>query len=194
MITIGHSSPGGDVNRRGIALLATVACVTFATGSAAVAATANAATTEAPSAAKAAESSGRWTAAVPVPGLAALNVGHDATLSDIACASTGNCAAGGSYTDRAGHLQAWIASEVRGRWHAAQEVPGTAKLDTGSYAAVNLIACPALDRCLAVGVTDDKSETQSAFVATEAANGTWTAARPARPPSAPSMAPAGARR
>jgi hypothetical protein len=165
------------VNRRGTAVLA-VACLALAVGAGAAAVAANAATIEVSSAAKAAASSGHWTAPVPVPGLAALNVGLNAGLNDIACATGGNCAAGGTYTDKAGDTQAWIASEVGGRWHSAQEVPGTAALNTGGNATVNLVACLAPGRCLAVGETSDAAHTQSAFVATEASNGTWAQARP----------------
>ena len=74
---------------------------------------------------------GQWTAAAPVPGLAPLNVGKVAELNDIACASGGNCAAGGSFTATNGVVQAWIASEVNGTWHPAEEVPGTAAMNWG---------------------------------------------------------------
>jgi hypothetical protein len=165
------------VNRRGTALItAAAACLALAAGSAAAAA--NAATAEASSTAQATASSGHWTAAVPVPGLAALNVGQNAALNDIACASGGNCAAGGTYTDKAGDSQAWIASEVGGRWHPAQEVPGTAALNAGGNAAVNLIACLSPGHCLAVGETANAAHTHSAFVATEASDGTWSTATP----------------
>jgi hypothetical protein len=165
------------VNRRGTALIAAAAaCLALAAGAAAAAA--NAATAEASSTAQATASSGHWTAAVPVPGLAALNVGQNAGLNDIACASGGNCAAGGSYTDKAGDSQAWIASEVGGRWHPAQQVPGTAALNAGGDAAVNLVACLAPGRCLAVGETANADHAESAFVATEASNGSWSTATP----------------
>jgi hypothetical protein len=68
---------------------------------------------------------GQWTAAAPVPGLAPLNVGKVAELNDIACASGGNCAAGGSFTATNGVVQAWIASEVNG-W-ATRSVSRTRK-------------------------------------------------------------------
>jgi hypothetical protein len=164
------------VNRRGTAVLAAAACLALAAGAGAAAA--NAATAEASSTAPATASSGHWTAAVPVPGLAALNVGQNAALNDIACAAGGNCTAGGTYTDKAGDSQAWIASEVGGRWHAAQEVPGTAALNAGGDAAVNLVACLAPGRCLAVGETTDSAHAQSAFITAEAGNGTWTSAQP----------------
>ena len=166
------------MNRRGTALItAAAACLALAAGAGAAAA--NAATTEVASTAQAAATSGHWTAAVPVPGLAALNVGKNAALNDIACAAGGNCAAGGTYTDQAGDSQAWIASEVGGRWHLAQEVPGTAALSAGGdAAAVNLVACLAPGRCLAVGETTNPAHKQSAFIATEAGDGTWTLAQP----------------
>jgi hypothetical protein len=165
------------VNRRGTAVLA-VACLALAVGAGATAVAANAATTEVSRAAKAAASSGHWTAPVLVPGLAALNVGQNAGLNDIACAAGGNCAAGGSYTDKAGDGQAWIASEVGGHWHSAQEVPGTAAMNTGGNATVNVVSCLAPGHCLAVGETANAAHTQSAFVSTEAGNGTWTTATP----------------
>jgi hypothetical protein len=164
------------VNRRGTAVLAAAACLALAAGSAAGPAAGATASTVGPAASAA--SSGHWTAPAPVPGLAALNVGQNADLNDIACASAGNCAAGGAYTDKAGATQAWIASEVGGHWRAAREVPGTAALNAGGNAAVNLIACPGSGPCLAVGETANAAHTQSAFVATEAGNGTWATATP----------------
>ena len=47
----------------------------------------------------AAERNGRWGKAIEVPGLAALNTGGGAEVTSVSCASAGNCAAGGTYTD-----------------------------------------------------------------------------------------------
>jgi len=52
-----------------------------------------------------------WQTAIEVPGTAALNKGGHAVVNSLSCASAGNCAAGGSYTDRSGHLQAFVASQ-----------------------------------------------------------------------------------
>src|ERR1700677_3675200 len=93
--------------------------------------------------------SGQWTAAAPVPGLAQLNVGKVAELGDIACASGGNCAAGGSFT--------------AANW--------------GGYAAVEYVSCPAPGECVAVGqVAGELGGDMTTFVATEAAGGGWAAA------------------
>jgi hypothetical protein len=49
-----------------------------------------------------------WQKGEPVPGLAALNAGKAATVQAVSCAPVGDCAAGGSYTDKAGHIQAFV--------------------------------------------------------------------------------------
>jgi hypothetical protein len=59
----------------------------------------------------ASETSGTWHAAIEVPGTGALNTGRSAGVSSVSCAPAGNCAAGGSYTDHSGHLQAFVASQ-----------------------------------------------------------------------------------
>jgi len=45
------------------------------------------------------EKNGVWGQAIEVPGLGALNTARDATVVSVSCASAGNCAAGGSYTN-----------------------------------------------------------------------------------------------
>src|SRR5215472_7119862 len=45
------------------------------------------------------ERNGRWRQAVGVPGLGALNTGGNAVVSSVSCASPGNCAAGGRYSN-----------------------------------------------------------------------------------------------
>ena len=57
---------------------------------------------------------GTWHTAIEVPGSGALNKGGNGELSSVSCASAGNCAAGGGYTDRSGHSQAFVVSERNG--------------------------------------------------------------------------------
>jgi hypothetical protein len=47
-----------------------------------------------------------------VPGTGTLNKGGNAGVVSVSCASAGNCAAGGGYTDRFGHTQAFVASQT----------------------------------------------------------------------------------
>ena len=65
--------------------------------------------------AAAVRAAGSWGRAIEVPGLAALNTGGDAEVSSVSCASAGNCAAGGYYTDRRGRQQGFVASETERR-------------------------------------------------------------------------------
>ena len=56
---------------------------------------------------------GTWNHAEEVPGTAALNAGGDTVTSSVSCASAGNRSAVGSYKDRSGHHQAFIAIQAR---------------------------------------------------------------------------------
>ena len=57
------------------------------------------------------EVNGTWHAAIEVPGTAALNSGGQAVVSSVSCASAGNCAAGGVYTDSSRHGQAFVVNK-----------------------------------------------------------------------------------
>jgi hypothetical protein len=113
-----------------------------------------------------------WGTATEVPGIAALNTGGGAQVSSLSCASAGNCTAGGSYIDGSGHYQVFVADEVNGTWGNAIEVPGTAALNAGSYAAVTSVSCASAGNCTAGGRYSDASNDNQAFVADEV-NGTW---------------------
>ena len=54
------------------------------------------------------ERDGRWTAAETPPGEAALNLGGNSQVNQVSCPSASSCAAGGYYTDAAGHAQAFV--------------------------------------------------------------------------------------
>jgi hypothetical protein len=119
--------------------------------------------------------SGSWGAAAEVPGTSSLNAGGNDEVDDVSCASPGNCGAGGFYTDGAGHQQLWVANEVAGTWSSAEQIPGTALLNTGTTADFNAISCPSVGNCTAVGDYTDTSNALQAFVVQET-GGTWGAA------------------
>src|SRR5260370_1408529 len=99
----------------------------------------------------ASETNGTWHAAIEVPGTAALNKGGFATVSSVSCASAGNCLAGGSYFAAEADIQAFVASETNGTWHAAIEVPGTAALNIGRSADVMSVSCTSAGNSAAGG-------------------------------------------
>jgi hypothetical protein len=60
----------------------------------------------------ASQANGTWGTATGIPGLGTLNAGGNASLTSVSCGAAGNCAAGGSYTDGAGHTQAFVVSQA----------------------------------------------------------------------------------
>jgi hypothetical protein len=121
------------------------------------------------------EAKGIWGQAQEVPGTAALNKGGRAGISSVSCASTGNCSAGGFYTDRSGpgnHGQAFVVGEAKGIWAQAEEVPGSAALNKGGEAGISSVSCASAGNCSAGGSYLDGSVHGQAFVVGEA-KGIW---------------------
>jgi hypothetical protein len=121
---------------------------------------------------------GVWGKAKEVPGTAALNLGGPegpyAEFGSLSCGSAGNCSAGGSYRDRSDDVQAFVVTETHGAWGKAEEVPGTAALNTGGngtapQAEINSVSCAAAGNCGAGGTYVDGSGHQQAFVVNETA-------------------------
>ncbi len=118
---------------------------------------------------------GTWGSAATLPGLVALNSGGSALPSSIACSSVGRCAIAGGYTLTGGAVEAFVADEVGGVWASAQEIPGSAALNTGGDAVVASLACPGDGSCEAVGYYSDTTKTSQVLVASES-GGVWGSA------------------
>jgi D-alanine-D-alanine ligase-like ATP-grasp enzyme len=118
------------------------------------------------------ELKGRWGKAEKVPGTAALNTDGYAGITSVSCAAAGSCGAGGYYTDGSGHEQAFVVSEVKGRWGKAEEVPGTAALNKGAEAEVKSVSCAPAGSCGAGGYYTDGSDHDQVFVVSEV-KGRW---------------------
>jgi len=121
------------------------------------------------------ETNGTWGSAVEIPGLASLNLGHNASVYGMSCNSPGNCSAGGNYVDSSGSFQAFIANETNGTWNNAVEVPGSASFDVGGGAILLSISCSSVGNCGAGGTYWDASNINQDFVVSET-NGTWGSA------------------
>src|ERR1022692_3791839 len=160
--------------RRRSAAMATGATVALCSALLTGASTAAAGTQAAPGA-RVPASAATWGAAEEVLGTAALNQGGSAQTRSVSCASAGHCSAGGYYTDGSAHQQAFVVVEKHGTWGAAEEVPGTAALNTGGRAAILSVSCASARNCSAGGYYTDGSAHQQAFVVVEK-HGTWGAA------------------
>ncbi len=112
----------------------------------------------------AAERNGRWGRAIQVPGLAVLSKRGNAFVTSVSCASAGNCAAGGYYTDRSRHRQGFVAVERNGRWGTAIGVPGLRVLNVGGAAGVGSLSCPARGSCAAGGSYAGRSGHSQGYV------------------------------
>jgi hypothetical protein len=122
------------------------------------------------------ETNGVWGTAEKVPGLTSLNGGGVPTAVSVSCAAAGNCTAGGSYEDGSGHFQAFVVTEANGTWGKAKQVPGTAALNAGGFAAVKSVSCGAAGDCSAGGDYTDSAGHYQAFVVTQA-SGVWGKAK-----------------
>jgi hypothetical protein len=116
---------------------------------------------------------GTWGQAIQVPGTAELGARLYATVTSVSCASAGNCAAAGYYIDPAGRPQAFVASQVRGAWGQAIQVPGTAALGTGGYATVSSVSCASAGNCTAGGYYRDRAGAANRAFVTSQVRGRW---------------------
>lgn len=109
---------------------------------------------------------GTWRTAFEVPGTKDPNVGPFAGITGLSCRSAGNCSAGGFYTARHNHRQAFVISQVKGTWLNAIVIPGSEALNLGGLAQVTSISCASATNCAAVGSYAGAHGGQHAFVVT----------------------------
>ena len=118
------------------------------------------------------EAGGRWQQAEEVPGTAVLNQGAAAVTESVSCATAGNCTAAGDYLDGSSAQQVFVVSEAGGRWQQAEQIPGTAVLNTGRKAGINSLSCASADNCSAGGSYASGPTDTHAFVVGES-NHRW---------------------
>jgi hypothetical protein len=123
------------------------------------------------------EKNGRWSPAIKVPGLPALNKGQQSRVVSVSCASAGNCAAGGYYRDRSRGYQSFVVNESNGVWRRAIEVPGLRILNTAGRGEVSSVSCASAGNCAAVGYYGGRAGTRrtQGFVVSQR-NGRWSRA------------------
>ncbi len=95
-----------------------------------------------------------------------------ASIESVSCAAR-SCSAGGSYR-RIGstRVEAFVVDKVHGSWGTAQEVPGTAALNTGGNAYITQVSCASAGSCSAGGSYTDRSHNAQVFVVSEVHH-TW---------------------
>jgi len=122
------------------------------------------------------EFGGVWGNGHPIPEMSRLTT-NGSEADAVSCASAGNCALAGAYTDGHGQQQVFTINEVNGDWILPAPVPGVSDLNVGGFAEVKGISCGAAGGCAVAGdYAADTRHTFGGFVAEEK-NGTWQAAR-----------------
>ncbi len=130
------------------------------------------------------EIGGAWGRAREVPGITGLGAGNSAETgggtASVSCGSPGDCAAGGGYYDRAGHIHAFVVSETAGTWGNAITVQGSITGPDITTSNVTSVSCGSAGNCSAVGYfvkgKDVSSRVTGPFVVNET-DGTWGTAQ-----------------
>jgi hypothetical protein len=122
------------------------------------------------------EVNGSWGHAFELPGYTKLNVAGwgGPIVKGISCFSPGNCAVVGDYENNSS-IEGFVASEIRGKWGHAEEIPGLAALTAGGSGGAKAVSCPAVGACVAVGAyrtAGGSSGVTYAYVVTQS-EGTW---------------------
>jgi hypothetical protein len=117
------------------------------------------------------ETNGKWGKVQEIPGFAKLNLGGESELRSLSCGSAGSCSAVGQYQQKSGVPRAYIASESKGVWGPAFDVPGLVKLNGQHMSQLTTISCPAVGTCSAGGYYG-KGDRQTAFIESER-KGVW---------------------
>ena len=117
-----------------------------------------------------------WGDAIAIPALIGLNIGNGARGSSVSCASAGNCAVTGLYTDGAGDQQGFVVNQTDGTWGNAIAIPALSVLNTGGDAEGTSVSCASAGNCAVTGYYITASAIQG-FVVNQT-DGTWGNAIP----------------
>jgi hypothetical protein len=122
-----------------------------------------------------------WTAAeAPMPANAAGD--PEATLNAVACASSGPCAAVGSYTDTVGNIEGVLLTDSSGSW-AATQAPLPTKVAGDPDVTFNAVACSSDGTCVAAGYYYTPSRASKALLVSSAGS-SWAAIKITLPANA----------
>lgn len=96
------------------------------------------------------QSDGAWGQAAGLAGITALSSGRGGQLTEISCASAGNCSAAGIYIGAGNSSFGFLADEVDGTWGPARALPDAASLGSQG-SGITAMSCPSAGNCTAVG-------------------------------------------
>src|SRR4051794_36806550 len=117
--------------------------------------------------ASAASAAGTWAPGVKatLPANAATKPG--VVLSEVSCASPGNCAAVGTYYDSSGLIQGLLLSQSSGKWSPGVQARPPADASVNPRVFLTGVSCGAPGNCAAVGSYYDSAGNQQGLLLTE---------------------------
>jgi len=117
--------------------------------------------------------SGRWSAVMHLPGIAALDSGNQELVSALRCVgAAGSCLLAGTYVTVTGDSSIFTASSAGSVWHAAATLKEPKDASSQAFAAVGAVSCPSAGHCTLVGTYAARSGDFQVLVANESA-GVW---------------------
>lgn len=134
------------------------------------------------------EVKGVWQGAQSVMLPSSTNVDPLVSLSNLACASAGNCAASGSYLDANNITRGLLVTEVAGMWNAATTLVAPANASPYALAQVSSLTCAKAGYCSAIGTYETVEGLAEGFTLDERA-GAWPRAMMMRLPVASNVNP-----
>ena len=99
----------------------------------------------------ASEVAGVWQTATEVTGLPKRDSAADAEVLSVSCTSSGNCSAGGYYTNDMNIRRLFVVSQIAGVWQPAIDVPSPVNFDFTGWSSVNSVSCASAGNCVAGG-------------------------------------------
>jgi len=125
---------------------------------------------------------GHWSSGIEVRLPAGANYNPFTTLSQVSCASAGNCSVAGSYIDANNITHALVVNEVAGTWHAGESVATPDNASSYAGAQLSEVSCSSSGNCSAIGTYNTLSGDVESMIATEI-NGAWSHASEVQLPS-----------
>ena len=124
---------------------------------------------------------GEWETSQPAQFDEGVQHGYpSARLNSVSCASPGNCTAVGSFSNSAGHTEAFTMTSNDGEWEQARPAQfGEGIQSDRPDAVLNSVSCASPGNCTAVGNFKNNADHYEAFTMTSN-DGEWEQARPAQ--------------
>jgi hypothetical protein len=134
------------------------------------------------------ESAGSWASGVQAGLPASPTMDPGVGLSQVSCASAGNCTAVGKYADNSGDGQGLLLTETAGQWATGVQAALPASPTGDPQVSLAGVSCASAGNCTAVGNYSDNAGNHQGLLLTETA-GTWATGVQSPLPAAPTGDP-----